>query len=121
MPEIILADDPLSAATLRDGLLAESYAVRLAASRQEAVDAAVERPPDLLLVDFALAPYADGINASDEIRSCGPNARVMLMTDYFPSEIVEEHAARLGIEPVLYKLLDPDEVVRAVKDALAPL
>jgi DNA-binding NarL/FixJ family response regulator len=71
------------------------------------------RPPDVILLDLKL-PGLDGIAVLNELRASGHPARVLVLTS------VTDHATaaavmRAGAAGVLYKDVDPDALVRAIR------
>jgi DNA-binding NarL/FixJ family response regulator len=74
---------------------------------------ASERAPDVILLDLKL-PGMDGIAVLAELQARGSPARVLVLTS------VTDHAAaatavRGGAAGVLYKDVDPDALVRAIR------
>ncbi len=72
-----------------------------------------ERAPDVILLDLKL-PGQDGIAVLGELKARESNARVLVLTS------VTDHAAaaaavRAGAAGVLYKDVDPDALVRAIR------
>jgi DNA-binding NarL/FixJ family response regulator len=71
------------------------------------------RPPDVILLDLKL-PGLDGLAVLTELKARGHPARVLVLTS------VTDHAAaaavmRAGAAGVLYKDVDPDALVRAIR------
>jgi DNA-binding NarL/FixJ family response regulator len=71
------------------------------------------RPPDLILLDLKL-PGLDGIAVLNELKARRNPARVLVLTS------ATDHAAaaaamRAGAAGVLYKDVDPDALVRAIR------
>jgi DNA-binding NarL/FixJ family response regulator len=71
------------------------------------------RPPDVILLDLKL-PGMDGIAVLNELKASRNPARVLVLTS------VTDHAAaaavmRAGAAGVLYKDVDPDALVRAIR------
>ena len=71
------------------------------------------RPPDVILLDLKL-PGLDGLAVLNELKASRNPARVLVLTS------VTDHAAaaaamRAGAAGVLYKDVDPDALVRAIR------
>jgi DNA-binding NarL/FixJ family response regulator len=71
------------------------------------------RPPDVILLDLKL-PGMDGIAVLNELKASRNPARVLVLTS------LTDHAAaaavmRAGAAGVLYKDVDPDALVRAIR------
>jgi DNA-binding NarL/FixJ family response regulator len=74
---------------------------------------AAERAPDVILLDLKL-PGIDGITVLGELKARGSTARVLVLTS--ATEPASARAAvRSGAAGVLYKDVDPDALVRAIR------
>jgi DNA-binding NarL/FixJ family response regulator len=74
---------------------------------------AAEREPDVILLDLKL-PGMDGITVLGELTARGDHSRVLVLTSV--SEPASAAAAvRAGAAGVLYKDVDPDALVRAIR------
>ncbi len=116
---ILVVDDSLQ---LRDfivnNILApRGYSVQAARSGIEAVDMAVEDPPDLILTDLAM-PDMDGLQMLAELRRRGLSIPAILMTAE-GSEDIAVRALRTGVMDYFVKPFDPDDLLRAVQRVLA--
>ena len=76
-----------------------------------AVSLAMSVRPDIVLLDLKL-PGMDGIAVLESLRSCGLRA-VVLTSATEPSAAAR--AVRAGAAGVLYKDIDPDALVRAIR------
>jgi DNA-binding NarL/FixJ family response regulator len=84
-----------------------------AADGREALAMTVEQDPDVLLLDLKL-PVMDGIGVLRELRGRGLRARVLVLTSAIDADLVTL-AMRAGAAGFLYKDVDPDALVRAVR------
>ena len=84
-----------------------------AADGREAVDLAMELAPDVILLDLKL-PGLDGLGVLAELRDRGQPARVLVLTSTADPASVTL-AMRAGAAGFLYKDVDPDALVRAVR------
>ena len=66
-----------------------------------AVDLVQLLKPDFVILDFAM-PGMNGFQAANEIVAANPKTQVVLFTSY-PSDLLREHALRVGIKAVLVK------------------
>ena len=74
---------------------------------------AAERKPDVILLDLKL-PDMDGITVLGELAARGDAARALVLTSVTePSSAAA--AVRAGAAGVLYKDVDPDALVRAIR------
>jgi NarL family two-component system response regulator LiaR len=80
---------------------------------QEAVLRAEECSPDVILMDL-LMPVMDGIEATRQITSRQPEARVLVLTSFAADNKVFP-AIKAGASGYLLKDSSPDELVRAIR------
>src|SRR4029453_14924923 len=74
---LVVDDDPLLAAALRRPLAYEGFEVQVATSGEEALSRAVERTPDLVILDVLL-PGIDGLEVCRRLRQMGDSPVLML-------------------------------------------
>lgn len=84
-----------------------------AGNGQEAVLAAQESSPDVILMDL-LMPGMDGIEATRQISSRQPKARILVLTSFAADNKVFP-AIKAGALGYLLKDSSPDELVRAIR------
>ena len=113
---VLIADDH---AIVRKGiraLLAEAGGFEVvgeAGDGQEAVLRAEETHPDVILMDL-LMPVMDGIEATRQITSQQPKARILVLTSFAADNKVFP-AIKAGASGYLLKDSSPDELVRAIR------
>ncbi|MDE9367824.1 response regulator transcription factor [Luteipulveratus sp. YIM 133132] len=97
------------------GLEADIEVVAEATDGAEAVRAARDLRPDVILMDIRM-PGLDGLEATRQITGdpALADVRVLVLTTFDLDEYVFE-ALRLGASGFLVKHTDPDELVRAVR------
>ncbi|HRO57857.1 MAG TPA: ATP-binding protein [Burkholderiaceae bacterium] len=109
---LVIDDEPsirLGMRTLLEGL---GCRVELAASTEDALAAATERPPDLVLADLRLQDDDDGICAIQAIREIHPGTPAILVSgDTAPDRLRDADAA--GI-PMLHKPVPVDQLRQAI-------
>ncbi len=116
MIRVMIVDDH---AIVRKGiraLLSESGGFEIvaeAAEGQEAVLAAEQTQPDVILMDL-LMPGMDGIEATRRITGSRPEARVLVLTS-FAADNKLFPAIKAGALGYLLKDSSPEELVRAVR------
>lgn len=76
---LVVDDDPSVASVLRRGLAYESFVVDTASSGTEALEIALERYPDLVILDWML-PRLDGLEVLRRLRSADEHLPVILLT-----------------------------------------
>ena len=113
---VLIADDH---AIVRKGiraLLSEAGGFEVvgeASNGQEAVLRAAETQPDVILMDL-LMPVMDGIEATRQITSQQPQARILVLTSFAADNKVFP-AIKAGALGYLLKDSSPDELVRAIR------
>jgi DNA-binding NarL/FixJ family response regulator len=113
---ILLADDQsLVRAGFRLVLETEGdlEVVGEAADGRQAVAAARELRPDLVLMDIRM-PVLDGIGATRELASAGATAKVLVLTTFDDDALVHE-ALRAGASGFLLKDAPPEEMLAAIR------
>jgi two-component system, NarL family, response regulator LiaR len=117
---VLIADDH---AVVRQGLRtfldlqADIDVVGEAADGEEAVAAAVEHAPDVILLDLVM-PGLDGIGALRRLREAAPGSRVIVLTSFGEDERLFT-ALRAGATGYLLKDVEPAELVRGIRTAHA--
>jgi DNA-binding NarL/FixJ family response regulator len=113
---VLLADDHT---VVRQGLRVllslsdDIEVVGEAADGTEVVDLAAKLSPDVILLDLKL-PRLDGLAALADLADRGVTARVLVLTSVTdPASVMV--AMRAGAAGFLYKDVDPDALVRAVR------
>ncbi len=115
MIRVLIVDDH---AIVRKGiraLLSESGGFEIVAEvadGEEAVTAAVETQPDVILMDL-LMPGMDGIEATRRITAVRPEARILVLTS-FAADNKLFPAIKAGALGYLLKDSSPEELIRAI-------
>jgi DNA-binding NarL/FixJ family response regulator len=84
-----------------------------AADGRQALAMTAELDPDVILLDLKL-PVMDGIAVLRELRDAGLRARALVLTSAADRELVTR-AVHAGAAGFLYKDIDPDALVRALR------
>jgi DNA-binding NarL/FixJ family response regulator len=84
-----------------------------AADGGQAVAMAAELEPDVILLDLKL-PVMDGIDVLRALRDAGRGARALVLTSA-PDRTLVSLAVQAGAAGFLYKDIDPDALVRAIR------
>jgi DNA-binding NarL/FixJ family response regulator len=115
---VLIADDH---AVVRQGLRTflelqdDIEVVGDCADGSAAVEAAVERGPDVVLMDLVM-PRIGGVEAIRRLRERRPQARVLVLTSFQEDEKIFP-AVRAGAAGYLLKDVEPAELVRAIRTA----
>lgn len=116
MIRVALADDqPLVRTGLRMILAAEAdmEVVAEASNGQEAIAAATEQQPDIVLMDVRM-PMVDGIEATRQITAMAEPPRVLVLTTFDLDEVVYD-ALRAGASGFLLKDAPEDRLTTAIR------
>jgi DNA-binding NarL/FixJ family response regulator len=117
---VLVADDH---AVVRSGLgqlLATAPDLELAGEAkdgQEAVEAAENAAPDVILMDISM-PVLDGVEATRRIIARDPNARIVMLTSLADNRQILD-ALEAGASGYLLKHAGPDELLGAIRAAAA--
>jgi two-component system, NarL family, response regulator LiaR len=117
---VLIADDH---AVVRQGLRTflelqgDIEVVGDAADGSAAVEAAVDRGADVVLMDLVM-PGIGGVEAIRRLRERRPQARVLVLTSFQEDEKIFP-AVRAGAAGYLLKDVEPHELVRAIRTAHA--
>jgi len=86
-----------------------------ATNGQEAVDAAVRQPPNVILMDVRM-PIMDGVMATRQIRHQVPSCHILVLTTFDDDELVKE-ALQAGAHGYLLKDIPAQDLALAVHAA----
>src|SRR5690348_8318988 len=113
---LVVDDDPRITDLLRRILAFEGYSVAIAASGNEALNRALERPPDLMVLDIML-PGLDGLEVAQRLRAAGDTVPILMLT---ARDTVADRVKGLeiGADDYLVKPFAPEELVARVKSML---
>lgn len=117
---ILITDDH---PVMRDGLRmvieeeTDLEVVGEAADGQEAIEQFRRLRPDLLLIDLQM-PEVDGLQAITTIRGEFPHATIVVLTTY-PGDARVVRAFTLGATSYILKTARRDEILKAIRGALA--
>ena len=116
---LVLADDTSDIRTLLRLMLGKAGydIVAEAANGAEAVAAAVELQPDIVVIDLAM-PVMDGLEAVPLIRAQAPDAKVVVFSG-FKGDRIEAEALAAGAHAVVEKGTPPAEIVAALASVIA--
>lgn len=117
---LLVDDAPLLRQLVRMVLEADGsfHVVAEAGDGVEAIVAAREHRPELILLDLAM-PRMGGMEALPLLRAAVPEARVVVFTGFEGTGVVES-ARAAGAARVLHKGLDPHALCRELLDLVGP-
>lgn len=87
-----------------------------ATNGQEAVELVSKLNPDVVLMDLSM-PILDGVMATKAIRETNPKVKIIILTSYADQDHVIP-AIRAGASGYQLKDIEPDELVRTIRDVL---
>lgn len=117
---VVLADDE---AMVRAGLRLlidgepDLEVVGEAVDGEDAVRVVSDQRPDVVLMDVRM-PGLNGLDASREVLAQAPQTRVIILTTFDEDAVVDE-ALRRGVAGFLLKSSPPEEMLAAVRRAVA--
>jgi two-component system chemotaxis response regulator CheY len=113
----MIADDSEFMRSLLREILADEYEiVGEAENGVEAVELYQETKPDLVMMDIVM-PIRSGIEATDEITSSDPNARVIMCTSVGQEEKMKA-AIKAGAQGYITKPFQKPNVIEAINDVV---
>ena len=112
-------DDALLRRVLHDKLVLEGFGVLEANNGEEGLAVALERHPDLILLDI-LMPKMGGLAMLKKLREdeWGKTARVIILTNYDDVEKIADALGNRVFEYYLKADTPLDELIRKVKEDL---
>lgn len=112
----IVDDDPMicqaMSLILTDYSAGRISVVSTATNGEQALRIAMERQPDVMLMDIAM-PDMDGIEATRRLRKLSHAPHVLILTSLSPSSTVE-NAVEAGAEGFVSKTDAPEDIIRRV-------
>jgi signal transduction histidine kinase/DNA-binding response OmpR family regulator len=117
---LVAEDNPVNRRVLLEVLEGAGYEPRVAEDGREAVEAVLESPPDLVLMDVEM-PEMDGIDATERIRAElaeRDQPRIVALTAHVEASI-REATEEAGMDDYVAKPVDPEDIVEIVRDTPA--
>lgn len=118
--KLLLVDDhPIVLEGIKLHLAAqpEFIVVGEATSGVEAIPAAANLQPDVILMDISM-PHQNGIAAMSQLRRRAPRAKILVLSMHKNREYITQ-MVRLGARGYLLKDIAPSELTRAIKEVHA--
>ncbi|WP_088226368.1 response regulator [Desulfosporosinus sp. FKB] len=115
---LLIVDDNLGIRSLLNALFSsKGYTVSTATSGIEALSLAKEQLPDLIISDIKM-PGLNGLELREQLHRYNPNIRVILMSAYTDQQEINEILHNGGIDYVMTKPFDLEELSIAVDNLL---
>ena len=116
-PSILIVEDEIATRNSLSAILqSEGYATTSVASAKEAMEKASTRFFDLMLLDIRL-PDTDGTQLLSHFQKVAPETIKIIITGY-PSIENAAQALNIGADSYLTKPLNPDSLLKTIKDKL---
>jgi two-component system response regulator MprA len=117
MPKILLVDDDADfRAILRRSLADQGYEVVTAPDGVRGLQAVMNVPPDLILLDLAM-PYRDGMETLRLIRAVQPDVAIIILTGLM-NEAEHAEATRWGVTEVMLKPISMKGLLETIAERL---
>lgn len=119
-PTVILADDHAMVRQSLTSYLASTPDVRVVAAvatGDEAIEAAVQYKPDVVLLDIDM-PGLEAFEAARRVKARCPQTRIVMLSAFFHDRYIEQ-ALAAGASGYLTKTESVESIVRAIRDAAA--
>jgi DNA-binding NtrC family response regulator len=113
---LIVDDEPFNLDLLEQELTDRGYAVTLARSGPEALQAAESFQPDVVLLDYMM-PGMNGLDVLRALRESESPSPIVMMTAHGSIEVAVQ-AMKLGAYDFVVKPFEPDHIVITVQKAL---
>jgi CheY-like chemotaxis protein len=115
---ILLVDDTLTVLTLEQVLLGPEFEFVTAKNGADAIKSAVERKPDLILMDINM-PVMDGVESLRRLKAePGTREIPVVMVTTRGEAVNQERCRELGCDEFLTKPLERDRLVETVRRIL---
>jgi two-component system, chemotaxis family, chemotaxis protein CheY len=115
---LIVDDSRLTRAIIKNALTGAGFDVcGEAENGRDAISKFQELKPDVVTMDLIM-PDVDGMQATKEILSKEPRARILVVTS-LGQKLLEEDAMKTGARGMIAKPFQPQELVKAVNDVIA--
>src|ERR1022692_416453 len=115
---LVIDDDPAVRGFLRQILAGAGYIVVEAGDGRSGMSKIEPHRVDLVITDLVM-PEQEGLETLQRLRAERPNLPVIVISGAFGGSYLKT-ARRLGATATLAKPIDPETLLRAVRDALAP-
>jgi DNA-binding response OmpR family regulator len=114
---LIVEDDQNIAKALSIRLKNAGYEVSIAPDALTAVESAVKKAPDLVLLDISL-PAGDGFTVAERIQSLIPTATPLIFLTASQKPGLRDKAKELGATAFFHKPYQADDLLAAIRLAL---
>lgn len=115
---LVIDDEKKALELLKLNLEAYGFEVFIAASGQDGMSTAVLKKPDLIILDIRM-PKHDGWDVCGMLKNTASTRNIpILFLTAFSSDRDQERAIDLGASAYLTKPVDPDLLVKTIKEVI---
>lgn len=115
---LIVDDSRLTRAIIKNTLTGAGFdVVGEAENGRDAIIKYQDLHPDMATMDLIM-PDVDGMQATKEILSKDPKARILVVTS-LGQKLLEEDAMKTGAKGMIAKPFQPQELIKAVNEVLS--
>lgn len=115
---LIVDDSRLTRAIIKNTLTGAGFdVVGEAENGRDAIAKYQDLHPDMATMDLIM-PEVDGMQATKEILSKDPKARILVVTS-LGQKLLEEDAMKTGAKGMIAKPFQPQELIKAVNEVLS--
>lgn len=112
---LLVEDDETIVVPFQFILESEGYPVDTASTGRQAIEKLGEKEYRVVILDMKL-PDMQGIDVAREIRNRTENSSIIIVTGY-PNLVESLEVIDIGIEEILLKPIDSEELLRTVEEA----
>jgi CheY-like chemotaxis protein/anti-sigma regulatory factor (Ser/Thr protein kinase) len=116
---LVAEDNMVNALLLQEALAQAGYGVLHARDGREAVDIALSKHPDVILIDVHM-PELNGLQAIEAIRERAPAPAPFIVLTADVTDETRRKVSEIGPHHAFNKPVDIGAVLQAVSDAIAP-
>ncbi len=114
---LVVDDEPIVRESIKDWMVDAGYDVTTAESGEEALRLVDKRMFDFVVIDVRL-PGKTGIKTLQELKSAYPQIKSVVITAY-PSQDFADEAKKEGAIDYLVKPVNPDDLEKLIRQAIA--
>jgi len=115
---LIVDDEPVYCKLLSRLLERKGCSTRVADGAHQAIDIASDFRPDVIVADWMLRDFHDGLDLLYALRQASIHAPLILISGY-PSDQLRLDARSSGVFRFLSKPFEPDDLLAAIFEAVA--
>jgi DNA-binding response OmpR family regulator len=115
---LVIDDDPDVLSSLRSTLESSSYQVVTALSGEEGYNKFKDEKPALIICDIMMEQISTGIDTVKKMRAEDKDVKIYILSDIGSLTASNIDVYKLGANGILQKPINPDELLKIVKQAV---